>query len=86
MEKSSIWTVGLGTLTLCKSVFNAFLGRRAGLTICKFHTAATSAFITGIYTAVKRKPNSKLLVAAAAVNSAITGATFFSTSVSGLFF
>ncbi|KAF9479304.1 hypothetical protein BDN70DRAFT_700289 [Pholiota conissans] len=48
------------------------------------YATATSAFITGIYTAAKRIPHSGLLVAAAAVNSAITGAAFFSVREFGV--
>ena len=76
MEKS-LWTVGLGTITICKSVFISSQ-RISSQPNQILKLAATSAFVTGLYGIIRNTPRLGILVGTAAINSGITAGTFFS--------
>jgi hypothetical protein len=72
--EQSLWTVGLGTITICKSVS---ISSQENL-IQTLQLATASAFVTGLYGTIRNTPRLGVLVGTAAINSGITAGTFFS--------
>ncbi len=81
MDKPAAYTVAQGTFSTCKSVFrfSNLHTRGKNRTLTPFLAATLSAFATGVYGIITNHPKNGLLAGAAALNSGVTAATFFST-------